>query len=398
LRAVAHIIGMPVLFLVTFVNVLGFGLIIPLMPFYIERFGGSPEVVTLIVSLHSLVQFIAAPVLGRLSDRFGRKSILAWTTFGTILSHIVLGFADNLWLVILSRVIGGAMAANLGVCFAYAADITTPEQRPRAMGILSAGFSMGFMFGPGIGGLLAGTDVASANFMLPAFSAAALTLVAWVCILLFLDESMRPEQHAAHEEIGLAGQLRIMLGVRTLVLIASVSFLLYMAWTVFLAIFALWANRVLDYGPAQIGFMFMYMGMIGVLAQFTLIGPLAKRIGESRLVVCTVLAMGVGLLMMAAATGVYVTLIALTLLSASHSVFTPIVTSVASKEASPRDRGVVLGVMQAIGSLGRVAGPLFSGAAFAQLGYSSPYLIGAAVMIPCLVLALMARHEPAIER
>ncbi len=389
---------MPILFLIIFVSVLGFGLIIPVLPFYVERLGGSPEVVTLIVALYSFLQFLTAPLIGRLSDRYGRRPILAWTTFGTIVAHILLGIADSLWLVILSRALGGVMGGNLAVAYAYAADITTPEQRPKAMGILSAGFSLGFMIGPGIGGLLAGAEVETANFMVPAFSAAGLATVAWVGILWVLPESLKPEHRVTHRDtpkIGITEQLRITLRGPTLAYMAVLSFLLYMAWSLFLAIFALWANRVLDHGPTEIGFVFMYSGLIGAVSQFTLIGPLAKRIGEQRVIMFTVLAMGLGLVMMASATDLIMTLIAMTLLSTSHSIFTPIVTSIVSKESSPKDRGVVLGVFQGIGSLGRVAGPLFSGAAFAQISYSSPYQIGALIMVPCFVLSIMAlRRKP----
>jgi DHA1 family tetracycline resistance protein-like MFS transporter len=387
---------MPVLFLIIFVNVLGFGLIIPLLPFYVERLGGSPEVVTLIVALYSLLQFLTAPLIGRLSDTFGRRPVLAWTTLGTVLAHLLLGVADSLWLVILARSLGGVMAGNLGVAYAYAADITTHENRARAMGILSAAFSLGFMFGPGIGGLLAGSDVETANFMLPAFSAAALTVIAWFGILFFLPESVRPEDRRGHQDspqVSLAEQIRVTFKSRLLASMAVISFLLYMAWTLFLAIFALWANRVLDYGPAEIGFLFMYSGLVGAVSQFTLIGPLAKRIGEINVVLATVIAMIAGLLLMAVAATPFVTLVAMTLLSAAHSIFTPIVTTVASKKSSPRDRGVILGVFQSIGGLGRVAGPLFSGAAFAQLGYSSPFQIGAAVMVPCVVITIIAARR-----
>jgi predicted MFS family arabinose efflux permease len=285
------------------------------------------------------------------------------------------------------------MAGNVGVAFAYAADITTPEQRAKAMGILSAAFSLGFMFGPGIGGLLAGSEVESANFMLPAFSAAGLTIIAWCGILVFLPESVRTEDQLAHQDspkVSMGKQIRITFNAPTLASMAVISFLFYMAWTVFLAIFALWANRVLDHGPAEIGFIFMYSGLVGAISQFTMIGPLAKRCGELNVVLFTVVAMIIGLLVMAAATTVMTTVIAITLLSAAHSIFTPIVTTIASRQSSPRDRGVILGVFQSVGGLGRVAGPLFSGAAFAQLGYSSPFQIGAAIMVPCVILTIIA--------
>ena len=166
---------MPVLFLVTFVNLLGFGLIIPLLPFYVERAGAGPEVITLVIALFSLLQFVAGPVIGRLSDRFGRRPVLAWTTAGAVLSHVLLGFADSLWSVIVARSIGGMMAGSVGVIYAYVADVSSGPNRARSMGILSAAFSLGFMLGPGLGGLLAGSELQTANFALPAFSAAGLS-------------------------------------------------------------------------------------------------------------------------------------------------------------------------------------------------------------------------------
>lgn len=383
---------MPTLFLIVFVNVLGFGLIVPLLPFYVERLGGGPETVTLIIALYSLLQFLTTPLIGHLSDRYGRKPLMIWTMAGTVVGHILLGIADSLWLVVVSRSILGVMAGNLGVAFAYATDITTPEQRAKAIGILSAGFGMGFMFGPGIGGLLAGGNVETANFMLPAFTAGSLAVVGLLCILFLLPESLKPEDRADHHDaagISIPEQVRTTLRLPSVAMISTVSFLLYAAWSMLLAIFALWANRVLGQGPREIGFLFMYMGMIGTIVQLTLIGPLEKRFGELPVILSTVVAMVVGLVLIASATDLTVTIIATSILAGAHSVFTPMVTSVVSKQAPAKDRGTVLGIFQGIGGLGRVFGPAFAGVAFAQIGYTSPYLIGAAVMAPCCVLMLM---------
>jgi MFS family permease len=360
---------MPTLFLVVFVNVLGFGLIVPLLPFYVERLGGGPEAVTLIIALYSLLQFLTSPLIGRLSDRYGRRPIMAWTMFGTILGHLLLGIADSLWLVVVSRAVLGITAGNLGVAFAYASDITTHSQRAKAIGTLSAAFGMGFMFGPGIGGLMAGTDLQTANFMLPAFSAAGLAIIGLLCILWVLPA-----------------------------ILSLVSFLLYAAWSMLLAIFALWANRVLDYGPREIGFLFMYMGMIGTITQLTLIGPLEKRFGEMPVILATVTMMVIGLLLVGAATGLTMTILATSILAAAHSIFTPMVTSIASKKAPPKERGTVLGIFQGIGGLGRVFGPAAAGFAFAEIGYSSPYFFGAAVMLPCCVLMLMMMRRANVSQ
>jgi predicted MFS family arabinose efflux permease len=176
-------------------------------------------------------------------------------------------------------------------------------------------------------------------------------------------------------------------------MLSGVSFLLYAAWSMLLAIFALWANRVLGHGPREIGFVFMFMGMIGTFTQLTLIGPLEKRFGELSVIVITVIAMVIGLLMIASATDLIMTLIATTVLATSHSIFTPMVTSVVSKQAAPKERGTVLGIFQGVGGLGRVVGPAFAGFAFAQLGYSSPYLIGAVILLPCCVLTIMMTRQ-----
>jgi len=389
---------MLVLFLITFVNLLGFGLIIPLLPFYIERVGGGPEIITLVIALYSLLQLLTAPTIGRLSDRYGRRPVLIWTTAGVILSHVLLGFADSLWLVILARSVGGIAAGNVGVIFAYVTDISSGADRAKFMGYLGAAFSLGFMFGPAIGGVLAGTEVETANFMLPAFSAAGLTVVAWLCLLAFLPESLKPEHrsHAAgNEALPMSVQLRGAFANGTFTMLSIIALLLYVSWSALLSIFALWTNRVLELGPRDIGLIFMYSGFVGAVCQLTLIGPLTKRVGEAALLMMTVVAMGAGLWLMADATTVMAALVAMTLLSLSHSMFSPVSASLVSKYARPTERGVLLGMFQGVGSFGRVLGPAYAGAAFAQLGHGSPYLIGALLMVPCLMLAVAVVRRPA---
>jgi predicted MFS family arabinose efflux permease len=219
--------------------------------------------------------------------------------------------------------------------------------------------------------------------MLPAFSAAGLTTIAWLCLLAFLPESLKPEHRSDAAGAGtlpLSAQLRTAFANRTFAM---------------LSIFALWTNRVLELGPRDIGLIFMYSGFIGAVCQLTLIGPLTKRFGEAALLMVTVVAMGAGLWVMADATTVTASLVAMTLLSLSHSMFSPVSSSLVSKYALPTERGVLLGVFQGVGSLGRVFGPAFAGAAFVQLGYGSPYMIGALLMVPCVMLAVVVVRRPA---
>ena len=386
------------LFLITFVNVLGFGLIIPLLPFYIERVSGGPEIVTLVVSLYALVQFVMAPTIGRLSDRHGRRPVLIWTTVGVIVAHLLLAFADSLWLVILARTIGGIAAGNVGVIFAYVTDISSGAERSKSMGYIGAAFSLGFMFGPAIGGLLAGTDVETANFMVPALSAAGLTVIALGCLIAFLPESLAPEQRSdapGNSALPLVEQLRAAFSNHTFTMLAAIAFLLYVTWSSLLSIFALWTNRVLDLGPRDIGLIFMYTGIIGTICQLGLIAPLTRRLGEATVLMITIVAMGIGAWLMADASTLVIVLVAMTLLSTGHSVFSPVSTSLVSQYAQPNERGMLLGLFQGVGSLGRVVGPAYAGTAFVQIGIGSPFMIGALLMVPCVLLSLAVIRRPA---
>jgi len=388
---------MIALFLVIFVNVLGYGLIIPLLPFYVEQLDGGPEIITLIIAMYALIQFATSPWIGRLSDRFGRRPVLAWTTAGAAFSYALLGIADDLWLVVLSRALAGACAGNLGVAFAYTADVMKPKERARAFGRLTTGFTLGITFGPALGGLLAGTDMATANFMAPAFVATGLSGLACFCVLAFLPESHTPDPDTAiggaKNSPSLLAQVGIVARADVLAKLAIVSFLFFMAWTQLLSIFALWANRVLEQGPAEIGLMFMYMGLVGAVTQFVLTGPLAKKVGEMRILYLTTIGMLIGMGGLTHTDTVAWVIVALTVASAANSLFTPLLTTVVAQKSPAKQRGAMLGIFQSIGSLGRVAGPTFSGAAFANLGYNSPFHIAAAVMVPCLILLLLANRK-----
>ena len=391
---------MLVLFLVMFVNLLGFGLLTPLLPFYVERVGGGPELITIIIAVYSGVQFLTGPTMGRLSDKYGRKPVLAWTTSGAAISHVLLGMADSLWLVIVARIIGGIAAANIGVAFAYVTDISSGAERAKSMGILGSAFSFGFMFGPAMGGVLAGPDLATANFMLPAFSAAGMATIALISVIVFLPESLKPEECSSAtgaDQIPLMTQVRTTFNHNTMIILSLIALLVYISWSTLLSILALWMNRILALGPRDIGLVFLYSGFIGAVVQLGLIGPITKRIGENAVVMWSIAGLGLGLVMLAITQSATMTLLAMTLVSAAHSLFSPVSTAVVSHHAKPSERGMVLGVFNGIGSLGRVVGPGFAGIAYAQISPASPYWIGALLMVPALILAIsmMRRAEPA---
>ena len=390
---------MLILFLIVFVNLVGFGLIIPLMPFYVERLGASPELITITLGLYSLAQFVAAPIWGRLSDRYGRRPILIVTTAGLGLSYVVLGVADSLWLLIFSRVFGGAMAGNLAAAYAYVTDITTPDTRARGMGLLGAAFGLGFIFGPVIGGILAGPEVATANYVLPAMAAAGLTLLGLLGTVILLPESLTAETRArlsGQPGLELAERLRLISARRVLTALVVLGFLVTTAWALFETVYALWANRVLSYGPRKIGYTLAYVGVISVLIQGGAIGPLTRRFGERALGLVAILAMALGYLIIALSATLTGILVSMSFLSAGLALFNPSISSLVSMEASETNRGAVMGIYQSSNSLARVVGPMFSGAVFAQLGYAVPFLIGAVFMLPSLWLLWQIRPRPRV--
>jgi DHA1 family tetracycline resistance protein-like MFS transporter len=379
---------MAVLFLVVFVDLVGFGLLIPLLPFYVQRTGAGPEVITLVLGLYSLAQFVAAPVWGRLSDRHGRKPILALTSIGLGLSYVLLAFADSLALVALSRIVGGLMAGNIATAQAYVSDVTTPEARARGMGILGAAFGLGFIVGPAIGGVLAGADVNAADFVSPALAAMILSFAAAFGVMFFLKESL-PREARGGPRATLRDKFGALADQRALLMLAAAGFLVITAWAQFETVFALWVNALFSYGPREIGFVLGFMGVVSVLVQGLFMGALTRRFGERRLALIAVVLFISGYVAIAASPDLPIMLAACAALALGSALFNPSVTSLVSQEASSGERGAVLGAYQAATALGRVAGPAFSGVLFAA-GLALPYLAAAALAAPALAFIAFA--------
>lgn len=392
---------MAVLFLVVFIDLVGFGLLIPLLPFYVQHVGAEPQVITAVLGLYSLAQFFSAPLWGRLSDRYGRKPILAVTCAGLALSYLLLAFADSLPLVIASRVFGGLMAGNIAAAQAYIADVTTPATRARGMGILGAAFGLGFIVGPSIGGLLGGATLAEANFTTPALAAMGLSILAAFSVVLFLKESNANGAIDAKTGTGEtdapvfshAQRFRAVLGRRTLAMLAIAGFLVVTAFAQFETTFALWANAILAYGPRQIGFVLGGIGLVNAAIQGAGMGPLTRRFGEPRLARAAIVLFLCGYGVMAISETPPSMIAACVLLAAAAALFNPTISSLVSQQANDDERGAVLGAYQSAAALGRVAGPAVSGTLFA-LGSTLPFLAGALLTAPVLFLLARARSTP----
>ena len=389
---------MIILFFTVFIDLVGFGIVIPLLPFYAQRFGATPDVVTLVVASFALTQFLFAPVWGRLSDRIGRRRILLLTLFGITLGYVWLGLSDSLWMLFLARAFGGAMAGNVAVAQAYVADISSPETRARDLGRIGAASGLGFVTGPAIGGILVGPDAQNPDFQLPFFIAAALSFGAFLFALARLRETVPAEtRERARAEKGRGRTALFAETVRRpqLGFLVGLMFMMPFVFGGMESTFALWSERTLGWGPQTNGYMYAYMGLVAVIVQGGLIGPLTAWLGERGLLRLGPLICGFGMAWMPFTAGTVALCMAVGMIVFGVCVTGPSLSSLMSKHAEAHERGSVLGVGQSSSGLGRIAGPAWAGFAFAAFGRDWPYFSGAMVM--ALMVALSLRVSAPIE-
>ncbi len=378
---------MAVLFLIVFIDLIGFGVVIPLLPYYALRYDASPFAVTMLMASYSLAQFVAAPILGRLSDRLGRKTVLLASLACSVLSYVWLGLADALWMLFAARLLAGAGAGNIAAAQAYIADVTPPEKRAHGMGMIGAAFGLGFTVGPAIGGVVAGADPATADLARPAFLAACLSAVAFALTMLRLKESLAAGSALAARP----SRLALAKGAFARPVLANLITLLFVTVSAFAGMettFALWANRSFGWGPEQVGWIFFYVGIVLAALQGGAIGKLARRFGEARLVVAGAAIIGAGLLGLAFAGSLWAVLVVTGMLAIGMGLLNPSVTSLVSREAGAEERGGIMGVSQSASSLARIVGPAVAGAVFSLWGRDAPFVLGALLMAGVVAMAV----------
>jgi DHA1 family tetracycline resistance protein-like MFS transporter len=381
------------LFLTVFIDLLGFGIAIPLLPFYAQKFGASAEAVTLVIATYSFAQFVFLPYWGRVSDRIGRRPVLLLTLGGATASWILTAYVDSLWALFAVRAFAGAMAGNAAVAQAYVADTTTPENRAKGHGVIGAAFGLGFLVGPAFGGILAG-DTDAPDFRMPFFAAAALSAIALLFAVIRLPESLSPAARAAAKAAprqSRLAQLADAVTKRKLGILVALMFLTPFVFSGVETTFALWSQAALGWGPRENGYAYSFMGLIAVLVQGGSIGPLTKMFGERGLLLFGPVLIGVGMVMLPLGGEIVILAVALFLIVAGVCVTTPSLNSLISQRAGPHERGALLGVAQASGGLARIAGHAWGGFSFGGLGRDWPYFTGALLMVAAFVLALAVR-------
>jgi len=380
---------MPILFLIVFIDLIGFGIIIPLLPFYAEYFQASPEMVGLMMATYSFTQFLAAPFWGQLSDRIGRRPVLLVSLAGASASYVWLGFSESLWMLFAARAVGGAMAGNISAAFAYVADITTRENRAKGMGMIGAAFGLGFIAGPAIGGILAGSDPVNADFQSPAFAAAALSAAALLLAFGTLKESLSVEirqrlaQQPPQKRLSM---FREAIKRPHLGLLLTLTFLSTFVFAGLESTFAMWSRRQFGWGPEQNGYLFAFVGLLSALIQGGLIGRLARKFGEAGLIIQGALALAIGIAMIPFSSSVVMLVIAMSIAGYGFSVISPALNSLISLQAGDDEMGGIMGVTRSASTMARFIGPAWAGFLFGTLGRDWPYFGGALVMVIVLIL------------
>jgi DHA1 family tetracycline resistance protein-like MFS transporter len=385
---------MLVMLLVVFVDLLGFGVIIPLLPYYGEHFNASPAMITTLLSTYSAMQLISGPFWGRLSDRIGRRPVILVSVTASMLAYLWLSSADALWMLFAARALQGLGGGNISVAQAYIADVTTPANRSKGMGGLGAALGFGFVIGPALGGFLSGSDPEHINAAAPSLVSAAFSGLALLLALTLLKESLSPALRGqAGKGPGRLTQIRQAFSRPRLRILMILFFSTTFAFAGMETTFALFADHRLNWGPERVGWIFAVVGVIGVVIQGGLIGRITKRYGEARTLFFGTIGIAIGLALLALATEPVLTIVASCWLAAGMGLAQPSTSSLISQEAGAAEQGGVLGVNQSVGSFGRIIGPAVAGQAFEWGGPSLPYIIGAAVMVLAASIAFQVARR-----
>ena len=378
--------GFGTLWVCVALDLVGFGLVLPILPLYAEEFGASPASATALVAAFSAAQLVFSPIWGRVSDRVGRKPVLVLSLVGTAVGSLVTGLAGSLAILFLGRILDGISGASIAVAQAAVADVAPPEQRARLLGLLGAAFGVGFVAGPALGGL-----AALGGPQLPFFVAAALAAVNAVVALRRLPETLQAPRPARRAVDPIAWSRP---DVRPLLVVAFVALL---AFSGFEGTFALLGAARFDLDIASTGGVFAAVGIVLVVVQVRLVHPAVARLGERGALRAGLLLNAAGLLVLAAAHRWLLLVPALLALVVGQGLVMPTLTSLVAGRVEAGRRGGVLGVQQAAGGLARVVGPVSAGLAFEHVAVAAPYLAGTALLVAAALLVARVSdgpHEP----
>lgn len=381
--------------LIVFIDLLGFSLILPLLPYYAKTFEASQTVTGILVASYALMQLIGAPLLGRLSDRYGRRPVLLISVFGTFLGFLLLGFADSLWMLFASRILDGITGGNLSVAQAYITDTTDEKSRSKALGMIGAAFGLGFIIGPVTGGILS-----QWGYHLPAFAAAGISFVNLILIYAWLPESLnelnRNEMAGKRPAITL-NALFVAFGRPLTGPILVTRFFFGLAFSVFQTIFSLYALEKFNLPARDTGFVLTYVGILSVITQGFLLGRLTTRYREDTLINISVFVMSLALLGWALAPSLPWLLIILAPTAVAGGILNTLLSSILTKAVAPDEIGGILGLSSAVESSTRIFAPILGGIFLQQVGTWAPGIFGFVLMSGLSVYAFSSINTQRIS-
>jgi DHA1 family tetracycline resistance protein-like MFS transporter len=374
-----------IIFLTVFIDLLGFGIIIPLLPFYAEHFGASALAVGLLSTSFSVAQFLFAPFWGRLSDRIGRRPVILAGLIGSAISYAMFALADSLTMLFIARTLSGIAGANIPTAQAFIADVTPPEHRARGMGMIGAAFGLGFVFGPAIGGFTSRWGYAA-----PAWFAAVLSAANFIAALIVLPESRPRDASNGPPRASRFRSFQQALTRPHLPLVLLVYFLVLTAFSSFESMFALYGEHRFALTPASIGYIFALVGIVLATVQGVLVGRVVGRLGERRVVPAAILLLACALALVSLSNSVAMLTIACALLAVGMGFNGPSIMSLISQLADSRAQGGTLGVSQALASLARIVGPAWGGWVYDRFGHDVPFVTAAALMLVACAMSVVA--------
>jgi DHA1 family tetracycline resistance protein-like MFS transporter len=389
---------MALILFTVFLDLLGIGLIFPIGPFYATAFGASAFEVGLLFTLFSVAQFLTIPILGALSDRYGRRPVLLIGVAGEVVGYLLFGTATSLSMLYLSRIVAGASSGNIGAAQAYIADISTPRERTHSFGLLGAAVSVGFLFGPALGGFLGQYDL-----RLPAFAAAALVVVNWITILVWLPESL-PADRRSNTSLTTGfnpfGVLITLLRRPLLRVPLAATFLCNFAFSGFLTSFALFTSVRFGWGPQQVAIVLVVQSFMSILIQTFGVRRLSQSWPDT-----TILMLGIGVNLLGfvviavAPDPIFLYVLSAPLQASGSALWRPSLSSLITKLVSGREQGMANGGAQASSALATIIGPLGAGVMYERIGAASPFLAGAALFaLAALTVGVAVRVQPGLRR
>jgi len=370
-----------ILFVSVLADTTSFGLIIPLLPFYALKFGADASTITLLFSVYSFTQFICAPIWGKVSDRFGRRSSLLFSLIGSTLAFLWLSQVNALWMLFACRIMEGIMAGSFFLAMVYLSDITTRENRSKSMAIVGAAFGLGLCLGPAISSFLVGSNSQNPNLALPPLFAAGMSIVGFIVAFIGLPEPIKTQARTLQKPSGFSfARLVEIVKTPTTGTLLLFSFLTMFVGVGLQPIIAIWSNQKLGWGPKEIGYVFVSWGATSVIVQTKLLEPLTKKFGEANLLFGGLVILGFGVFLIPFSRNLPLVLGAVIVMSTGFFLCKPLLISFLSQSAGAERQGEVLAISESVSTLGRMLGPLAAGFLFGNLGADSPFWGGTIFM------------------